>query len=357
MKGSKPLIKLLQARSLSERESYDLFFDLFNQKLSFEQAKTVLLLLSQKGESAEEVLGCLKALRELEPPLRSNHSRLLDTCGTGGDGSHSINVSTLAALVIAGAGGKIAKHGNRGLSSQCGSSDLLEALGVKLDAPFTQMIQALDQHGIGYFHAPFYHPVFARIQPLRKAIKTRTIFNLLGPLSNPLQPDFQLIGVCRPQTFHLYVKILQKLNATALVCLSADGLDEISLSAPTELAIIQKGKLRMGMLKPQKFGFKPASHQKIRGGKAKKNALIAKKILQNKLKGPARDIVILNAAAGLLLIEKASSFSEALKIAQTSLESGKALKALEGLIQISNAKPKRIPTRGAEPFGKGEGSK
>lgn len=326
--------KLLQGQSLTAKESASVFNALFEEQLSPAKAKALLLLLAKKGESVSELLGCVNALRKLEPSVKTRLP-LLDTCGTGGDGSHSINVSTLAALVIAGAGGKVAKHGNRGLSSKCGSSDVLEALGVNLSQTPKQVLRSIDNCGIGYLHAPHHHPVFSRVQALRKSLKTRTLFNLLGPMINPLTPQFQLIGVSNEKTFDLYVAVLKIMKATALVCHSQDGLDEISINAPTKIAVIQKGEVRLGWIKPEKFGFKKGIPAAVKGGMPKDNARAAINILTGESRGPARDMVVLNAAAGLLISNLADSFEDGILLAEASLDSGKALRALEGLVKGS----------------------
>lgn len=326
--------KLLEGRALTEKESASVFTALFEEKLSPAKAKSLLLLLAKKGESVSELLGCVKALRKLEPSVKTRLP-LLDTCGTGGDGSHSLNVSTLAALVIAGAGGKVAKHGNRGLSSQCGSSDVLEALGVNLAQTPKQVVCSIENCGIGYLHAPHHHPVFSRVQGLRKSLKTRTLFNLLGPMINPLAPRFQLIGVANEKTFDLYVAVLKVLKATALVCHSQDGLDEISINAPTKIAVIQKGAVRLGWIKPEKFGFNKGNPGAVKGGMPKDNARAVFQILNGTLRGPARDMVVLNAAAGLLISNQADSLEDGIQLAEASLDSGRALKALEGLVRNS----------------------
>jgi len=207
MRIEKSITRLLQRRNLTETEAYGVFGDLFDQKLTMPEAKALLLLLAEKGETVDEVRGCLNALRKREPVLRAPAGGVMDTCGTGGDGSHSINVSTLAAFVIAGAGGKVAKHGNRAVSSKSGSSDLMESFGIKLDAKPRRMIESISRNGIGYFHAPFYHPVFSKVQPLRKALGVRTIFNLLGPLVNPVKIRYQLVGVAKREFLDLYARI------------------------------------------------------------------------------------------------------------------------------------------------------
>lgn len=330
---------LLQKKSLSEKQAMLLFAELFKQKIPTREAKNLLLLLARKGETAAEVSGCVQALEALEPPFRTTHTEaLMDTCGTGGDGSHSLNISTLAAFLIAGAGGKIAKHGNRGLSSPCGSSDLLEALGVKLEAGKARMMKALNQVGIAYFHAPYYHPVFSRMQPLRKSLGVRTLFNLLGPLANPCEIRYQLVGVSKKEYLDLFAQVLcRKGVKRALICHSQDGLDEISVQAPTWAIWIDQGKISYEIFQPKKFGMKSNSGG-LKGGDPHKNKSLSLKLLQGKLKGIARNTVILNAAAGLLVSGLAKDWGDGLHKAEISLDSKKAYQTLLGLIEISREK-------------------
>lgn len=330
MNFSRSLAGLLQGRNLTAAEAENFLEGVVRKKISKAQAKAALLLLAQKGESAEEVLGCLRAVRRLEPVYRHSFKKLLDTCGTGGDGSHSLNISTLAAIVIAGAGGKVAKHGNRGLSSKCGSSDVLEALGLTLYSSASSISRSIKKNGIGYLHAPAHHPVFAQVQPLRRELKTRTVFNLLGPLVNPFTPQYQLIGVASKKVFELYIQVLRKLKVTALICRSLDGMDEISITHPTETALISKGKVRRFKINPRKY-FRKTSGLSVKGGNPYKNAGISKSILRSELRGPGRDMVVLNAAAGLWLLGIAKSLKQGVQKAEQSLNSGKAYEALRGM--------------------------
>jgi len=256
----------------------------------------------------------------------------MDTCGTGGDARRTINISTLVAFVIAGAGGKIAKHGNRAISSRSGSSDLMESFGVKLDAAPKKMIEAIRCSGLGYFHAPFHHPVFAKMQPLRRALKRRTILNLLGPLVNPMQLDYQLVGVSEKRLVPLYAKVLSKLGRkAALVYHSNDGMDEISTSAPTTATWVTPNKTHRIIIQPNAYGLKKASLRDLAVDSIAKSAHRAKNILTGKDKGPTRDVIVLNAAYGLWLCGKARSVREGIVLAKASIDSGRALNALKQL--------------------------
>jgi anthranilate phosphoribosyltransferase len=331
------LTKLLCGKNLTLSGSREFFRLLFSGAVPFMKAKSFLLLLAKKGETADELLGCLQALRAFEKPIGPRIPGLMDTCGTGGDGRHTINISTLVALVIAGAGGKIAKHGNRAISSKSGSSDLMEAFGVKLDTAPRKMILAIKRSGLGYFHAPFFHPVFSKMQPLRRALKRPTILNLLGPLVNPMRLDYQLVGVSAKHRVPFYAKVLSKLGRKkALVCHSNDGMDEISTSVPTKVAWVTPGEVRMSVIRPLTYGLQKASLKDLSVDSVARSKLRAQRILEGKEKGPARDTVVLNAAFGLLLCGKADSVGEGIGLAQKSIDSGKALKILKQLKRMSN---------------------
>lgn len=337
----KLLTPLLQGKNLKSSQVKKAFTLLLTGKLSEPEAKALLLLLATKGETAEELSEVIRLVKKLEGVQKNNFAHLVDTCGTGGDHSQSFNISTVSAFVIAGAGGQVAKHGNRSISSRAGSSDLMEALGVKLDAPRTRMIQAIRKYGIGYFHAPFYHPVFAKVQPLRKKLGVRTLFNLMGPFLNPMELKAQVIGVARSEYVRLFADVFTRARLkTALVCHSQDGLDEISTSAETLMAEIRGKTKKVRLFNPRSAGFKRAAKQAYRGGNIAENKKLALALLQGKLKGPKRDIVLLNAAAGLYAAGLAKSLNEGIKKAAESIDSGRALRALRGLVDISNKRTK-----------------
>ncbi|HNX69639.1 MAG TPA: anthranilate phosphoribosyltransferase [Candidatus Omnitrophota bacterium] len=336
LKFTKGLSKLLLGKDLTVSESKRIFEMLFAGFLPLSKAKAFLLLLSQKGETPAEFLGCLRALRRFEKTSGPRIAGLMDTCGTGGDGRRTLNISTLAALVLAGAGVRIAKHGNRAISSRSGSSDLMESFGVRLSATQAKMVQAIRSGGIGYFHAPFYHPVFAAMQPLRQSLKRRTILNLLGPLVNPLRLDHQLVGVSSRCLLPLYAKVLSQLGRkTALVCHAIDGMDEISTSKPTQVAWVTPGKVRYGMLRPETFGLQKAAAKDLTIDSVKKSREIAEKILTGRERGPARDLVVLNAAYGLVLCDKAAHVREGIRLAEQAIDSGRALASLNKLRRLS----------------------
>ena len=339
MIADKALSQALVGKPLSEKDAQRLFSKIFRAQLAEPQIKALLLLQAKRGETSGEVRGCLKALRALEPAIHSNILNLMDTCGTGGDRSHSINISTLAAFVIAGAGGRVAKHGNRGITSRCGSSDLMEALGVKLDAGPKRMLKALKKYGIGYFHAPFYHPIFSRVQPIRRRIKARTVFNLLGPLVNPLGVRRQIVGVSKREHLELYAEILKKSRMDhAVICHSHDGMDEISTAGKTSLIWVRKGQLKRQVLDFRSYRLQGARKGDFQGGNATRNQGIARRLLKGKLRGKMRDIIALNAAVGLMVGGRAKTVAEGLKSAKRSIDSGAAYRSLQGLVNISRGR-------------------
>ncbi len=331
------LTRLLAGRDLSLSDARKFFSRLFGGQISFQTGKTFLLLLARKGETADELLGCFQALRRLEKPVGPKISGLMDTCGTGGDGRHTINISTLAALVMAGAGARIAKHGNRAVSSRSGSSDLMESFGVHLEAGFEKILRSIKRCGIGYFHAPFFHSVFARMQPLRQSLKHRTILNLLGPLVNPMRLDHQLVGVSCKRLVPLFGKVLSRLpRKTALVCHSFDGMDEISTAVPTSVLWITPHGLRQEVIRPGKYGLKKTTLKDLAVRSVRESRDRAQRILTNRDRGPARDVVVLNAAYGLVVCGKAKTVREGIRLAEKSLDSGRAFSALKQLKEMSN---------------------
>lgn len=330
------LSDLLIGRSLRKRRSGLIFHAIFRNDLERSQTKALLLILARKGETVQEIDGCLSSLRRLEPPRRTPFADLLDTCGTGGDRSGSLNVSTLAALVIAAAGGHVAKHGNRAVSSKSGSSDLMESFGVNLAAPPNRMIQAIRRCGIGYFHAPGYHPVFSRVQDLRRELGTRTIFNLLGPLINPLTLRYQLVGVFRRDLVPVYAKILSAGPLRrALVCHSQDGMDEISTAVPTYTARIENRKITYGRIYPQRLGFRKAVKKDYAGGSAAQNRRLSVRILTGRQRGPHFDLIAVNAGAGLWISGRARTLKEGIAAAKETLSAKRAYQSLKTLVRMS----------------------
>lgn len=304
--------------------------------------KPFLVLLQKKGEIPEELYALVTWIRSQEKKYKTGRiPYLADGCGTGGDGTHTFNISTLACLVAAGAGAHVAKHGNRGVSSKCGSADLLDALGVHISAPYRRMMRSLRHGGMGYFHAPLYHPMFRAIQPLRSELgkkRIKTIFNLAGPLLNPLRIKRQAIGVFRKDFVPVIARAAQMLKMDrAFIFWNSQGLDELGTSGHSTIAELKGGRLNLRTVTPSSLGLKKAHPSSLAGGTPKRNARIARRILSGKEKGVKRDVVLLNAAAVLWASGKANSLKEGLGLAQKSLDSGRAQQALSQLIRASHA--------------------
>ena len=331
-----PLRTLLLGTPMSAKRWEEIFLMLFKRRLTSGEIKTLLLLTSKKGEDAEEVGGCLRAARRLEPPKQVRLPFLMDVCGTGGDGMHTFNVSTVSAFVIAGAGGYIAKHGNRSVSSKVGSSDLMEALGVRLEVSVPQMLRALEKCRLGYFHAPLYHPSFSHIQPLRRELGVRTVFNLMGPLMNPIELQFQMIGVSNKNWLGPLSQalILLRRKRAALVR-SQEGLDELSTRATSDILYIEGQRVKRMCLHPAKLGFKKPGKDAYEGGNLAANRKIALGILKDRVRGPRQDIVLLNSGFALWLMGLTPSVREGIERSRWALRTGQALQVLEGLRQIT----------------------
>jgi anthranilate phosphoribosyltransferase len=305
------------------------------------QVGAFLTALRLRGETAEEIAGAALALRSRALRLPTDFPGAIDTCGTGGDGAGTLNISTLAALVAAGAGATVAKHGNRAISSRCGSADLLASLGVKVDPAPEQAARSLAQARFAFLFAPLYHPAMKAVAGVRREMGFRTLFNLLGPLCNPARVKRQLIGVFRPDLVPLMAGVLDRLGAErAMVVCSEDGLDEISVSAPTHVADLHPdGRIESSRLDPRDFGMShpPGSGVGgcLAGGDPEENAARALAILSGEERGAARDAVLLNAAAALRVAGLAATFEEGIALAGQALEEGRALGVLNQVRELS----------------------
>ena len=297
-----------------------------------------LTALRMKGETAAEVSGFARAMRESAvrvTPRNTPPERLVDTCGTGGDGGTTFNVSTAAALVAAGAGLSVAKHGNRSISSRCGSADVLEELGVHIALDAGQVARAVDEIGIGFLFAPGMHPAMRHAGPIRRELGMRTVFNMLGPLTNPAGAGIQVMGVYEDRIVTLAAEALARLGTRrALVVHGCDGMDEITLAGPTSCAEIRDGSVSAGTLVPEDFGLARTSGNEIAGGDARANASTVLAVLQGR-PGPARDIVVMNAGAALRVAGEAGSWREGAARAAESIDSGAAEAKLAELAAFS----------------------
>lgn len=295
----------------------------------------LLVALAMKGERPAEIVGLARVMRTRATRLAATYHPVFDTCGTGGDRAHTFNVSTIAALVVAGCGVRVAKHGNRSVSSRCGSADVFEALGVHVAAPAAAVERCLREAGIAFFFAPTFHPSMRHAAPTRKELGVRTAFNLLGPLTNPAGATRQLVGVPRPELTELVARSLALLGTErAWVVHGADGLDEISTTGYTKVSECRDGAVNTFYVHPSDFGVAKAAPADLRGGDAADNAGIARGVLAGQ-PGPARDIVLINAAASLLIAGRAATMADAMAHARDAIDSGHAAAVLERLVTIS----------------------
>lgn len=294
-----------------------------------------LVGLAMKGERPDEIVGLARTMRGRATKLSRSFAPVFDTCGTGGDGAHTFNVSTVAALVLAASGVRVAKHGNRSASSRCGSADLLEELGVNVTAPPPIVERCLDEVGIAFLFAQIFHPSMRHAAQTRKELGVRTAFNLLGPLTNPAGASRQLVGVPRPELTELVARSLAHLGAErAWVVHGADGLDEISTTGYTKVSECRDGAVNTFYLHPADVGLAKSGPETLRGGDAADNAAIARSILAGQ-PGPQRDITLLNAGASLLIAGTVATIPEGLALAADAIDSGRAAAVLQKLVTVS----------------------
>jgi len=325
--------KLVEGKDLTERETEMVMEEIMSGEATQAQIGAFLTALRMKGETVEEITGAARIMREKSTRIRVNDPHVVDTCGTGGDRSHTFNISTAAAFVVAGAGVTVAKHGNRSVSSKCGSADVLNALGINIDVPPEKTEQCLNEIGIGFLFAPLYHPAMKYAIGPRREIGIRTIFNILGPLTNPAGASCQVIGVYSPHLTEKLARVLINLGAThCMVVHGSDGLDEITITGETIVSEGIRGEVKTYRIRPGDFGMLTGTIEDIRGGDPEENARIILNILQGE-EGHRRDIVVLNAAAGIYVAGKARDFDTAILMARESIDSGNALRKLEALRQ------------------------
>ena len=334
------LSKIVKKIDLSEEEMTEIITDILSGNLTEAQIGAFMGALATKGETFEELAGAAKAMRRKAKRIQvtSQSQTVIDTCGTGGDGLKTFNISTTVAFVLAGAGVTVAKHGNRSVSSQCGSADVLEALGVKLDTQPELVEEIIEKIGIGFLFAPLYHSAMKYAAKPRKELGIRSIFNMLGPLTNPAGANCQLLGVYDSRLTEMFANALKLLGAKrAFVVCGHDGLDEISVCSPTRISeLLQNGSIQTYDINPKLFFGKIADLNSLKGGDAQINAQITKNILQNKDHSPNRDIVLINSGAALVLAQKAQNIKDGIELAKQIIDSGKAFEKLEQLINANN---------------------
>jgi anthranilate synthase/phosphoribosyltransferase len=336
--GLQPAIAtLLQSADLSEQDAEAVMTLIMHGQATPAQIGAFLTALRMKGETVAEITGCARAMRRSAVAVRPRRPDLLvDTCGTGGDGAASFNISTAAAFVVAGAGQPVAKHGNRSVSSRCGSADVMEALGVRIDLPADLVAACIDEVGIGFLFAPLLHPAMKHAIGPRRELGVRTIFNLLGPLTNPAGARAQVLGVYDPALTETLAHVLAGLGSqSAFVVHGAGGLDELTTLGPNRISRLNNGQVETGTLDPADLGLARARAAELRGGDADENAGIIRGILSGEIRGAPRDVVALNAAAALVAADRADSFSEGLRLAAHSIDSGAAARVLAHLVEFS----------------------
>lgn len=333
---------LVEGKSLMEQEMESAVQEIFKQDTTDSEIASFLTGLKSKGETAEEVSGLVKAIRKHALHFTKNIPNVLDNCGTGGDGSKSFNISTTSAFVIAGAGITVAKHGNRSVSSKTGSADVLESLGVSLDLTPEATEETLEENGIAFLFAPHVHPKLKQIMKVRRDLKIPTIFNLIGPLTNPIQLDYQMLGIYRRDLLEKFAHVLANLNRKrAIVINGAGGMDEASLAGENEMVLVSQGEIHRIKLNPEEVNLPIYDNSRIRGGDAHDNADILLQVLKGK-KGAHRDTVLLNAGIGIYTAGHAESIQQGVALSAESIDSGKALAKLENLINISNRYKKAV---------------
>lgn len=332
------LLRLMAGEDLTREQAAALLSALLDGKCTDAQIGAALVALAIKGESVEELAGMAEAMRSHSVHLKTPHRVVLDTAGTGSSNAKIFNVSTAAAFVIAAAGLPVAKHGSRAATSRSGSADVLTALGVKVDTPSSVAEDCLAQHGFCFMFAPLYHPATARVAQVRRQLGVHTTFNLLGPLTNPAGAKRQLLGVWHPELLERVASALAALGSErAWVVRGSDGLDEITLAGPTTVYEVEEGWVKRNVVRPSDFGLREASLAELRGGDPQRNAAIIREVLENRRRDAARDVILLNAAAGLYIGGKAASLGEGVELAGATIDSGAARRKLQELIDATNA--------------------
>jgi anthranilate phosphoribosyltransferase len=334
--------------SLSREEARDVMTEILAGKCTDAQIAALLVALHMKGETVEEIVGLAEAIRAAATPLKltqdstldvsgTGRDALVDTCGTGGDASGTFNISTATALVVAGAGVRVAKHGNRSVTSKCGSADVMEALGVNIGLTPARLAACLEQVGIAFLFAPAIHSAMKHVQAARRELRLRTVFNLLGPLTNPARASAQVVGVYSAELVEKLAEALSMLGLRrALVVHGADGLDEITITGPTRIAEVRDGQVRSYEVTPEEFGITRAPIDEISGGDAAENAAIIRQILDG-ARSARRDVVLLNAAAALVAAGRVNQLREGVPLAKNSIDSGAAKEKLRVLATFTHS--------------------
>ncbi|NWG11914.1 MAG: anthranilate phosphoribosyltransferase [Acidobacteria bacterium] len=338
--------KIVEGQHLSRVEAASVMSDIMSGRTTDAQIASFLTGLRMKGETVEELIGFASVIRSRAVRVRpkadvaaalsgTDREMLVDTCGTGGDATGTFNISTATAFVLAGSGIRVAKHGNRSVSSLCGSADVVEALGIRIDLPAESVARCIDEVGIGFLYAPLLHDAMRYVMLPRREMKIRTVFNLLGPLCNPADANAQVLGVFSEKLTEVMAQVLFELGARrALVVHGLDGLDEITITGESKISEVREGTIRTYYVTPEDFDLARAPIEEIQGGDARRNAEIIRELLSGAA-GARRDVVLLNAAAGLVAGGKAEGLRQAIGLAREAIDSGNAIAKLEALVELT----------------------
>ncbi|MFW5781983.1 MAG: anthranilate phosphoribosyltransferase [Candidatus Muiribacteriaceae bacterium] len=327
--------KLFDREDLEINEMESVMNDMMTGNLSEIRISALLSALRVKGESVSEITACAKVMREKAISINPDVPFFIDTCGTGGDSSGTFNISTCTAFVVSGAGVPVAKHGNRSVSSRSGSADVLEKCGVKIDIPPDKVRECIEKIGIGFLFAPGFHKAMKYAMPVRRDLGLRTIFNVLGPLANPANAPAQIMGVFDQSLVNPLAQVLKNIGLERAFVFNGGGLDEIALHTETKTAVLKDGIIREMLITPEELGFKRVPLESISGDSPEQNAEIMKDILSG-VKGAYRDIVLMNAAAGLVAGKAVETLKEGVVLAAESIDSGNAMKKLVELVGLTN---------------------
>lgn len=328
--------KIVDGLDLTREEMISCMNEIMTGVATQAQIGSFITALRLKGETVEEITGAAIVMREKATRIKVSDSLVVDTCGTGGSGTNTFNISTTVAFVVSGAGLKVAKHGNRGVSSSCGSADVMKALGVNIDIQSEKVEECIEKIGIGFLYAPLFHGAMKFAIGPRREIGIRTIFNILGPLTNPANATCQVLGVYNEKLTEKLANVLNNLGTKrAFVVYGLDTLDEISITGKTKVSELKDKMVRSYFIKPQDFGIKNARLEDIKGGTIEENARFVRKVLEGE-KGPRQDVVLLNASSALVAGGMAKDFKDGVKIARQAIESGRAKEKLEKLIAFTN---------------------
>lgn len=327
---------IIEGENLGYQRARNLLDTIFTGEVEPEIISAILTALASREVRAEELAGFTSSLREHSIKVKTGLDRVVDTCGTGGAKIKTANISTAAAIIAAGAGVHVAKHGNRAVTSKCGSADVLEKLGVKIDASPEIIAECIREANIGFMFAPNFHPAMKYVQPIRKTLKIRTVFNILGPLANPAQADSQILGVPEENLAMKMVEVLNLLKTRYAMVVHSNGMDEISNIGTTKIKQLKDGEITEKEISPEQFGIKPVKIEDIRVNSVEDSAKVLMDIIINKEKSPRRDIVVMNAAGAIIAGGITDDFEEGIRLAKESIENGKTHQSLKKLIEISN---------------------